>query len=191
MKIWGVILAAGVLCAGISPLAAQRVAVKSNLLYDLTTTINLGAEVALAPKWTLDLSANYNGWNFNDNKKWKHWLAQPEARYWFCERFNGHFLGVHLLGGQFNWGGINMPFSLWDNLKDYRYEGWYAGGGIAYGYQWLLGRRWSIEASLGVGYVRAGYDRYECPHCGEWQGDGKENYFGVTKAAVSLIYVIK
>ena len=66
-----------------------------------------------------------------------------------------------------------------------------AGGGIAYGYQWLLGRRWSIEASLGVGYVRAGYDRYECPHCGEWQGDGKENYFGVTKAAVSLIYVIK
>ena len=79
-------------------LSAQDVAVKTNLLYDATTTINLGAEIGVAPKWTVDLSANYNGWTFNDNKKWKHWMAQPEVRYWFCERFNGHFLGAHLLG---------------------------------------------------------------------------------------------
>ena len=78
-------------------LSAQDVAVKTNLLYDATTTINLGAEIGVAPKWTVDLSANYNGWTFNDNKKWKHWMAQPEVRYWFCERFNGHFLGAHLL----------------------------------------------------------------------------------------------
>ncbi len=73
-------------------LAAQNVAVKTNLLYDATATVNLGAEIGLSPKWTLDLSANYNGWTFNENKKWKHWLAQPEARYWLCERFNGHFI---------------------------------------------------------------------------------------------------
>ena len=52
-------------------LSAQDWAVKTNLLYDATATINLGAEIGLAPKWTLDLSANYNGWTFNDNKKWK------------------------------------------------------------------------------------------------------------------------
>ena len=63
-------------------------------LYDLTTTINLGAEVRLAPKWTLDLSGNYNAWSFKNDKKWKHWMAQPEARYWLCEAFNGHFLGL-------------------------------------------------------------------------------------------------
>ena len=57
--------------------AAQQVAVKSNLLYDLTTTFNLGAEIALAPQWTLDLSANYNPFTFSDAKKWKHWMAQP------------------------------------------------------------------------------------------------------------------
>lgn len=34
---------------------AQKVAVKSNLLYDATTTMNLGLEVALARKWTLDI----------------------------------------------------------------------------------------------------------------------------------------
>lgn len=172
-------------------LAAQNVAVKTNLLYDATATVNLGAEIGLSPKWTLDLSGNYNGWTFSENKKWKHWLAQPEARYWLCERFNGHFVGAHLLGGQYNVGGIKLPFGLYKNLEDYRYEGWYAGVGLVYGYQWLLGKRWSIEAALGLGYIRAHYDQYDCPHCGEWRGSGNKNYLGVTKAAVSLIYIIK
>ena len=114
---------------GAFSLQAQDVAVKTNLLYDATATINLGAEIGLAPKWTLDLSGNYNGWSFNDNKKWKHWMAQPEARYWLCEAFNGHFFGAHLLGGQYNVGGINLPFGIYDGLKDHRYEGWYVGGG--------------------------------------------------------------
>ena len=44
----------------------QKFAVKSNLLYDATATINLGVEVGLAKKWSLDLSGNYNGWKFGD-----------------------------------------------------------------------------------------------------------------------------
>ena len=63
---------------GIS-LSAQDIAIKTNLLYDISTTINLGAEFRLAPKWTLDLSANYNPFTFSDSKKWKHWMAQPEV----------------------------------------------------------------------------------------------------------------
>ena len=39
---------------------AQDFALKTNVLYDATATINLGAEVGLAPKWTFDLSGNYN-----------------------------------------------------------------------------------------------------------------------------------
>lgn len=172
-------------------LSAQNVSIKSNLIYDASSTINLGTEIGLSPKWTLDLSANYNAWTFNENKKWKHWLAQPEARYWLCESFNGHFVGAHLLGGQYNWGGIKLPFGLFKNLKNYRYEGWYAGAGLVYGYQWLLSNRWSIEAAIGLGYIHAYYDQYDCPHCGEWKDSGKKDYLGVTKAAVSLIYIIK
>ena len=36
---------------------AQKVALKSNLLYDATTTMNLGLEFGLARKWTLKTSA--------------------------------------------------------------------------------------------------------------------------------------
>ena len=41
---------------------AQKIAVKSNLLYDATTTVNLGLEFGLARKWTLDIPVNYNPW---------------------------------------------------------------------------------------------------------------------------------
>lgn len=60
-------------------LSAQDWAVKTNLLYDATATINLGVEKGLSSKWSIDLSANFNGWTFSDNKKWKHWLVQPTA----------------------------------------------------------------------------------------------------------------
>ena len=70
----------------------QKFAVKSNLLYDATATINLGVEVGLAKKWSLDLSGNYNGWKFGDEARMKHWLVQPEARYWLCEKFQRTFL---------------------------------------------------------------------------------------------------
>lgn len=173
---------------------AQKWVVKSNLLYDVTTTMNVAAEVSLSPKWTFDMSANWNPWDFSANKKWKQLSFQPEVRYWFCETFNGHFVGAHLLGGIYNMGNWNTDFTFlgtdFGQLQDYRFEGWMLGAGIAYGYQWLLSRHWSLEAEIGIGYVYSRYDKYECPHCGDLLEENKpHNYFGPTKAAVNLIYV--
>ena len=44
----------------------QDVAIKTNLLYDATRTVNAGIEVGLAPRWTIDLSGNYNAWWANE-----------------------------------------------------------------------------------------------------------------------------
>ena len=76
---------------------SQVVAVKTNTLYDATTTLNLGVEVACNKHLSLDISGNYNPWTFSDDKSIKHWLVQSELRYWLHERFNGHFFGVHVL----------------------------------------------------------------------------------------------
>lgn len=169
---------------------AQKAALKTNLLADVTTTINLAAEVGLTAKTTLDLYANYNPWSLGSNKSFKHFLVQPEYRYWFCERFNGHFVGVHLHGGVFNVGGVDMPFGLWDNLKNNRYEGEFIGAGLSWGYQWVLGRHWNLEANIGAGYAFINYDRYRCKTCGKLQDkDKKKHYVGPTKAAISLVYV--
>ena len=84
---------------------SQTVAIKTNLLYDALMNINGGVEIGLAPKWTLDVSGDYNGWKLSHQRQWKHWMVQPEARYWFCDRFQGHFLALHAHGGQYNVGG--------------------------------------------------------------------------------------
>lgn len=175
-------------------LQAQKVAVKTNLLYDATATINAGIEFGLAPKWTLDLSGNFNGWTMSHDRKWKHWMAQPEARYWFCDRFAGHFLGFHALGGQYNVGHLknNIKFLGTDfsKLSDSRYQGWFIGAGIAYGYAWVLNKHWNLEGEIGVGYVYTEFDRFNCKGCGKKvEEDKNHHYFGPTKAAINLIYV--
>ena len=175
-------------------LQAQNVAVKTNLLYDATATINAGIEFGLAPKWTLDLSGNFNGWTMSHDRKWKHWMAQPEARYWFCDRFAGHFLGFHALGGQYNVGHLknNIKFLGTDfsSLSDSRYQGWFIGAGVAYGYAWVLNKHWNLEGEIGVGYVYTEFDRFNCKGCGKKvEEDKNHHYFGPTKAAINLIYV--
>ena len=122
----------GVLLCNTANSYAQKVAVKTNLLYDATTTMNLGLEIGLGKKWSLDLSGNYNPWKFDDETRLRHWGVQPELRYWLCEKFNGHFLGLH-----------------------------------------------------------GHYAKYPCATCGTVQKSEKKNYFGPTKAAVSIIYIIK
>lgn len=174
--------------------AAQNVAVKTNALYWATTTPNLGVEVALAPKWTLDVSGGFNPFTFANNRKWKHWMVQPEVRRWFCEKMGGHFLGLHLQGGQYNIGNVNTDFHLlgtdYSLLKDSRYEGWFVGAGIGYGYAWMLNRHLNLEAEIGVGYNYSRYDRYECATCGSKVEQNKDHhYVGPTKAAVNLVYV--
>lgn len=159
-------------------LQAQDFALKTNGLYWLTTTPNVGMEFALSRKVTMDLSAAYNPWTFKDDKKMRFWLAQPEVKYWFCEKFEGHFIGVHLHGAQY-FGGFS----------DKRYDGYLAGGGFTYGYDWILSPHWNLEAAIGVGYARLWYKespRIPCVKCYE---NKHKNYFGPMKAAISLIYI--
>ena len=146
---------------------AQKVALKSNLLYDATTTMNLGLEIGLARKWTLDIPVNYNPWKLSDGKRLRHWGIQPEVRYWFCESFRRMFIGMH------------------GHYADFNVGGW------PVGYSWILKKRWSIETSVGVGYAHIVYDKYPCSTCGTRLKESSKNYFGPTKASVSLIYVIK
>ena len=166
---------------------SQEVAIKSNLLYDATATVNLGLEFRLAPKWTLDVSGNYNGWTFSENRKWKHWLVQPEARYWFCRKFEGHFIGMHGHYGHFNIG--QLPFI--SGLKEYTLRGDLYGGGVSYGYHWAFGERWGIEAMIGAGYAYMKYDKLRCAECGEREGSYTRTYFGPTRIGISFIYFLR
>ncbi len=191
LKFCALLIAGVFLCWGGA--AGQNIAIKTNLLYDATATINAGVEFGLAPKWTLDISGNYNNWTMARERKWKHWFIQPEARYWFCNKFIGHFLGFHAHGGQYNIGNLDNSINFlgtdFSQLTDKRYQGWFVGAGIAYGYSWVLSRHWNLEFELGVGYAYSRYDCYPCAECGELLDSGCHHYFGPTKAAINLIFV--
>lgn len=160
--------------------------VKTNMLYDLAG-FNLGTEFRLGSCYTMDISANYNPFTFNDNKKFKHIVVQPELRRWLYEPFYSHFFGLHGHAGEYNIGNVSLirPFSA------HRYRGWLAGGGFSYGYHWVLGNRWSLEATIGLGYTYLEYSKYECAKCGPKLKKDHRHYVGPTKAGISLIYVIK
>lgn len=105
----------------------------------------------------------------------------------------GAFLGFHAHGGQYNAGGLKNGISFLGSdlskLSDYRYR-LFVGAGAAYGYAWILGRHWNLEAEIGVGYAYTRYDRFRCVGCGKkLETDKSHHYVGPTKAAVNLVYV--
>lgn len=97
---------------------AQSIAVKSNLLYDATSTLNMGVELGLSRQWTLDVPLNYNPWKPGNGRRLRHWGIQPEARYWFCERFNRTFVGLHGHYADFNVGGFPDWGFISKNMQD-------------------------------------------------------------------------
>lgn len=176
---------------------SQDITIKTNLLYGVGTfTPNIGIEIGLGKRTTLDISGGYNwfnldGANSSNNKKLVHWIVQPEFRYFLCERFTGHFFGIHAIGSQYNIGGYELPMFFGKESKNYRYEGYAYGAGLSYGYQLPLAKRWNLEFNIGVGYMRMKYDQYDCSNCGELKENGAtKNYFGPTKAGISLIFLI-
>lgn len=191
---------------------AQDIALKTNVLGWATTSPNIGAEFGIGRKSTVQIFGSINPWEFGDDKHFRMWNVMPEYRYWLCEKFGGHFVGVHLLGGQYNAKNMNFPLKCfiigsnihndsgdpasaekgWPNLTSdlnagRHAEGWYGGVGISYGYQWMLSRHWNIEASLGIGYAYSGMTLYG--RCNRIIDKRNLHYFGLTRAAASIMYL--
>ena len=183
---------------------AQRAGLKTNALYWATATPNLGVEFRLADRITFNIEGGYNPFTLDDskevNKKIKHFLVSPEIRYWFCESFNGHFIGVNGNYSQFNVSAVDMPeifYAIndpqgWVGMdKNSRNEGWAAGAGITYGYQWILGKRLNMEATIGAGYWYTSYEQFDNRKCGLFQRSLNRHMLGLTKCGLSFIYLIK
>lgn len=189
------------LISGIS-VNAQRIGVKTNALYLATSTPNIGLEYAFSDRFSLELEGGYNPWTLDSdrNMKAKHFLVSPEVRYWFCESFNGHFIGINANYTLFNLSGVDVPavfFSsarsamVLEDLKNRRSEGWAAGAGLTYGCVWPIARRWNLECKVGLGYWYTDYDKFESRKCGLFQEHVSHGAFGPTALGISFIYLIR
>ena len=162
----------------------QRVAVKTNMLYWATASLNAGVDVAVSDRSTLGLSVSGNPWTVGSRAKIQHFFAMPEYRYWFCGKYTRGFLMVQALAGKYTVGGFKLPFDVFPSFREHHYKGWAAGAGIGYGYAWYLGAHWNLEASLAVGYARMRYHRTDHP-----ETKVSRNYVGPTHIGVSFVYL--
>ena len=94
---------------------------------------------------------------------------------------------MHAHYAEYNAGGINFNAAFHRN----RYQGHLYGAGLSYGYQWLIGKRWNLEATVGLVYARLWDRKYPIAECGEVIRTRSRNYFGPTKIGLALIFIIK
>ncbi len=179
---------------GIGSLGAQnRWALKTNVLHDATGSVNLAVEWGFARHWSAEVGGSLNKWkSFTNELSLRHAIVQPEIRYWFCERFSGWFIQGHLLGGYTpKLGGFwdfSQYYEKFPNLKTfYLQKAWFAGGGVGFGYDFILSRHWNLELELGVGYMYATGDEYSE---GALVLKGSQfDYIGPTRLAVTFSYL--
>ena len=176
----------------------HHTALRTNILYLATATPNLSVDFGFARHWSFGLTAGFNPFKYparerDDNKtvnpKTLHWLVMPELRLWFREHLSGCYLGLHGAYAQYNIGGLSFISAL----NEHRYQGYLYGGGISFGWHLWLGKkhRTGLDLSLGAGYLRLHYDKYRACNCSGLLETVNQNYFGPTKAAISLTYMIK
>ena len=71
---------------------------------------------------------------------------------------------------------------------------WSYSAGLTLGYSMPIARRFNLEFGLGVGYLGGEYKKYDVSDCADGVfpvlGSYKRNYFGLTKAGVSLVWLI-
>ena len=181
-KLIALITTVVVMLAVASPATAQRVSVKTNALYWTAASPNLGAEFRINRHITFNIETTYH--RFKGGKYDTRGFAfEPEVRYWFSARPQaGHFLGIAAVAANYDF-----------KLKQKRHDGDLFGGGITYGYSFVLSRHWSLETTLGVGavYRQEKYSRNEEERASLDKPNVSTVNFAPIKAAVSFVYIIK
>lgn len=162
-------------------------AIKTNVLGLAGTIANIGAEFEITKRLSLDVPVYFSPYDLGkDTRKIRVLIFQPELRYWFHRTggLTGQFVGLHA-----NYGWFNVA---WDTPKRYQDKTPVIGAGLSYGYVMPLAGRWTMGFVLGGGYARLRYNIYENapigPHRGPLLGTGKKDYWGVTRAEVSMSY---
>ena len=169
---------------------AQRLALKTNMLYDAALIPNVGVEVSLGKRWTA--SADYFGtWLFSDarHRYWqtyggyvtvRKYLGSPRSSSHSSDYSlpTGHHLGAYVLGLTYDveWGG-----------KGYQAAKFGFGGGIEYGYALSISSRLDLDFTIGVGFQDGEYKEYEPVNDRYvWLATKKRHWWGPTKAEVTL-----
>jgi len=169
-------------------------AVKTNLLFDAITALNIEAEAPFGMSWSVLADYNFPWW-LSENKQFcfemisgtlevRRWLGYRENRPQLTGWFGGFFIG----GGYFDFQKGSKGFQGEFNIMT----------GFSGGYAQAISKdgKWRMEYSLGLGYVSTSYREYKSKFGmdEEWhllrQRTGKHTYVGPVKAKIAIVRTI-
>ncbi len=167
------------------------IALKTNLLFDAVTALNVELEVPIGRRWSVAGEWIFPWWVTSDNGNALEILsANIEGRYWFGERDDRPYL-TGWFGGIYAGGGL---YDLQYQNNGYQGE-FYIAAGLGLGYAHLINKSGSLrmEYELGFGYLNTEYRYYEGMQDNKylvWQYDGRYSWIGPTRARASLVWFI-
>ncbi len=171
------------------------VAIKSNLLYDAITALNIELEIPIGNSWSIAAEYIFPWWSSNK----ANWTMQTlsgnaSVKYWFGNREKKDLLtGWHI--GLF--GGLGRyDFQLFDNNGE---QADYFDVGIQAGYAHKISKNLRMEYALGLGYMQFDYKSYDKVRDTKY-GDIKvfrypwevrrRNWVGPINAKISLVWLL-
>lgn len=169
-------------------------AVKTNLLYDALSAVNLEVEVPIGDRWSIAVEDVFPWWSWGPNRnKYAFQMVEVgiEPRYWFMrdedmEVLQGHFAGAYAMSAKYDF--------QWDRKLCYQGEYWSVG--MTYGYCIPVKDWFNLEFSASAGFLRSDYrhyqpsPEYENLYLDEYN-TGVLSYFGPTKLKIAMVIPIK
>ncbi len=169
---------------------------RTNLIYDAMLVPNVGAEFHLAKNWTLMANVMYAWWHTDiTHYYWRIYGGDLTIRKYFGKLakekpLQGHHLGAYaqLFTFDVEWGergymGGKPGGDIWDK-HNYIF-------GLEYGFSLPVTKRLNIDFSIGAGYHGGTYHEYlPIDDHYVWQATKERHYWGVTKAEISLAWLI-
>ncbi len=180
----------------VKPKKKFYMALKTNMLYDILALPSLSAEFYLGKNFSAVANWTYGWWDTDrTHHYWRAYGGDLAVRWWFGKKamekpLTGHHIGIYggILTYDFEFGGTGymggLPHeTLWNRSLRM--------AGVEYGYSQPIGKRLNIDFTIGIGYLGGKYIKY-IPDNGRylWQSTHKINWFGPTKAEVSLVWLI-
>lgn len=159
-----------------------RFAVKTNLLYLGAGVANIGVDFCVSDNFSVELPVNYSPYTIKRDYKLRMFSIHPEVKYWFNKAMKGHYVALQ---GHVGW--FNVALNDKDRYQD-RDDMPLLGIGVNYGYSLPIYKNLSLEFSVGVGYAHIEYDVFYNVDNGISYNNGVKDYFGLTKAAIGIVY---
>ena len=177
-------------------------ALKTNLLFDAATILNIEVEVPINERWSVAGEWIFPWWSFggsskaqknderstlqilNLNLEGKYWLGDRSSKAKMTGWFAGAYVGAGLYDLEYKSDGFQGEFFIM--------------GGLSGGYAHTVNKSGSLrmEYSIGLGYMQTDYRKYDSHYAedfGEWhkmqRSSGMQAWFGPTKAKVSLVWL--